>query len=148
MLARRPLKENDHYAYSAAAEEARVMAVPAHEAAGWLTGKPSFDIEPDWPMCEGVCLQGHCALRWGTPACCYVHPRGDYDYYDQYHDGHHTNEGYHGEREDAYDTSRRDDYYRTGEGYARGRPYGDASEAVETTRVGYKGGKEWFCWGK
>jgi hypothetical protein len=80
-------------------------------------------------------LDGFCALKYDTPACCYVHPRGDYDYYYQYRNGDHTNENYHGEREDAYDTTGHDDHYRTGDGYARGKPYADASEVVEISWV-------------
>jgi hypothetical protein len=56
------------------------MAVSAHDAAAWLTGQPAYDT--DWPECEGLCINGGCALRWDHPACCFVRPRDSYGYRD------------------------------------------------------------------
>jgi len=66
----------------AAADDAnaKVMSVPAYEAAAWITGVPAYDT--DWPECEGKCIEGHCGLRWDHPACCFVHPHGRHGYRD------------------------------------------------------------------
>jgi hypothetical protein len=61
-----------------APHDTKMMYVSAHDAAAWLTGEPAYDTE--WPECEGVCIDGACALRWQHPACCYVRPREDYGY--------------------------------------------------------------------
>lgn len=118
------------------------MAVPAHEAAGWLTGKPQYGSEPNWPVCKGRCLDGLCALKHGTPACCYVHREADNDFEQQYGADDGADNRYHTEdQDDAYDTGRDYDYYRV-------RPYADASEAAAASGGGHNGRKEWFCWGK
>jgi hypothetical protein len=62
--------------------DTKVMAVSAHDAAAWLTGQPAYDTE--WPECEGVCINGGCALRLDHPACCYVHPRDSNTHWDDY----------------------------------------------------------------
>lgn len=61
-----------------APHDSKMIAVSAHDAAAWLAGQPAYDTE--WPECEGVCIDGTCALRWKHPACCYVCPREDYGY--------------------------------------------------------------------
>lgn len=66
----------------AQSDKPNMVPVSAHDAAAWLTGKPAYDTE--WPECKGMCLGGVCALRFDTPACCYVpHP----DHESQYRDG-------------------------------------------------------------
>lgn len=62
------------------AQDAKVMAVSAHDAAAWVTGKPAYDT--NWPECEGVCIKGVCALRLDSPACCFVRPRESYGHRD------------------------------------------------------------------
>ena len=64
------------------AGDTKVVSVSAHDAAAWLTGQPAYDTE--WPECQGRCIDGHCALRWDHPACCFVRPHDDYYYA---HDG-------------------------------------------------------------
>jgi len=46
------------------------LSVSASQAAAWLTGVPAYDTE--WPECQGKCIDGVCALRWDTPACCHI----------------------------------------------------------------------------
>jgi hypothetical protein len=71
--------------------DSKVMAVSAHDAAAWLTGQPAYDTE--WPECEGVCIDGACALRWSHPACCFVHPRDSYGYREHHGRPYESNEG-------------------------------------------------------
>jgi hypothetical protein len=52
--------------------------VTAEEATARLS-RARPDIQ-EWPSCEGVCIDGVCALRWGHPACCGIHRATYYEH--------------------------------------------------------------------
>ena len=55
------------------------------QAEGPATTKPAYyRNDDDWPECVGKCLDGHCALPWHHPECCYVPFRDEHDQVDGY----------------------------------------------------------------
>lgn len=45
----------------------------------------------DWEECDGVCMEGICALRWESPRCCYIAGHNEPHHY-------HQQDGYEGGR--------------------------------------------------
>lgn len=102
------------------------MAVPAHEAAAWLTGTPAYDTE--YPECGGECVDGSCDLVWRAPGCCYVpivhtgpHPDNDYP-----------------------DTNER--RYYSGRPYSADDAGGSSDTAANVNNADYWKSREWYCW--
>lgn len=100
--------------------------------------EPSYESNshegPGWPECQGVCLYGHCALRWHTPACCYVPGTPQH---------HHRKGG------DVYAMSyAQPEEQPAGYDAADGDGYVVVAEPGSADIDSWYDNKEWFCWGR
>lgn len=68
---------NPSVVYPYSAEKMTGFFATETEAAALKATLASYhdDDEHEWPMCEGVCQKGVCALSWDTPSCCKVPAR-------------------------------------------------------------------------
>lgn len=64
--------------YSGSSGDVNTMQVPAETAAAWPNSATTPAYDREWPECRAQCLEGHCALEWYHPACCFVR-RNEYE---------------------------------------------------------------------
>lgn len=91
-----------------------------------------------WPECAGKCIRGGCALRWDTPACCYLRRQSD----DRQHD-----DRWHEERDGhRYVDTMADELSESDELLSMASAAdSDTLEVVPVTSEAYWHSKDWYC---